>query len=303
MVQATGHRFATLRSEWGGRVFKACPCDRYGHNLPPQVTVVGAGPAGIEIALHALHNLNVAQVVLLSRHAQSRLPQVEPTESYECHWFTRERMRLQPTAKNAKALLQQELKACYQVCNLPYPGWEALLQQIEDYPTFLENYLQTTNQSPNHPFSHLVRPVMSFYDQIKDLLSAVEQIGVLQLINRIKPLFATQSRPCAELMLTALQEKRLKLVAGEFLPTQATPTILQPDGTQAHPDCVILATGFVPSIPLFYPQASDACCYSVTGTSLSSVHRRAIRVASAITQAIKCRVSHSSFVVSPDLRL
>lgn len=302
LVQATGHRFAALRSEWVGHVFNAYPCDRYGYNLPPQVTVVGAGPAGIEVALHALHNLNVAQVTLLSRRAQSRLPQVEPTESYECQWFTREKMRLQPTAKNAKALLQQELKVCYQACNLPYPGWDALLK-IEDYSTFLENYLQTTNQSPNHPFAHLVRPVMSFYDQVKDLLPAVEQIGVLQLINQVKPLFATQSRPCAELMLAALQAKRLRLMAGEFLPEQVTPTILHLDGTQAHPDGIILATGFVPSIPPFYPQSSDTRCYSVMGTSLSSVHSRAANVASVITRLVRRQTLHVSFVISPDLQM
>ncbi|NJM98377.1 MAG: hypothetical protein HC800_15550 [Phormidesmis sp. RL_2_1] len=286
LVDATGHRFAELRSSWAGRVFRAYPCDLYGQKLPRQLTVVGAGPAGIEVALHALHNLNVEQVTLISRLAQSRLPQVEPTEPYECQWFTREKMRLQPTAANAKLLLQKELKACYQACNLPYPGWDALLQ-IDDYPSFLSNYLETTSQSPNHPFAHLVRPVMSFYDQVKELLSAVEQIAVLQLINQVKPLFATQSRPCAELMLAALKAKRLKLIAGEFLPDQPIPTILQPDGTQTHPDCVILATGFVSSIPPFYPPASATRCYSVTGTSLSSVHRKAAGVTGAISQAVK----------------
>ncbi len=286
LVEATGHRFAKLRPEWAGRVFKAYPCDRYGQNLPPQIAVVGAGPAGIEVALHALHNLNVEHVTLISRSAQSRLPQVEPTESYECQWFTPEKMRLQPTAANAKRLLNKELETCYRACNLPYPGWDALLQ-IEDYPTFLADYLETTKQSQNHPFAHLIRPVMSFYEQVKELLSAAEQIGLLQLINQVKPLFATQSRPCAELMLAALQSKRLTLMAGEFLPEQAIPTILRPNGTHMYPDCVILATGFVPSIPPFYPQTIATRCYSVTGTSLSSVHREAESVAGLITQAIK----------------
>ncbi|MEO1792637.1 MAG: FAD/NAD(P)-binding protein [Cyanobacteria bacterium J06629_19] len=303
-VQATGHRFAELRSEWTGRVFKAYPCDRYGQPLPKQITVVGAGPAGIETALHALHNLNVEQVTLISRHAQSRLPQVEPTESYVCQWFTREKMQFQPTAANAKVLLQKELKACYQACNLPYPGWDSLLQ-IEDYSIFLEKYLETTNQSPNHPFAHLVRPVMSFYGQVKDLLSVVEQIGVLQLINQVKPLFATQSRPCAELMLAALKTKRLRLIAGEFLPDQATPTVLLAEGTQIHPDCIILATGFVSPILSFCPQPSGTRCYSVTGTSLSSVHRKAASVSSIITQAVKARalspqLSRTSAVNLPD---
>ncbi|WP_170944052.1 FAD-dependent oxidoreductase [Leptolyngbya sp. BC1307] len=302
LVQATGHRFTDLRAEWAGHVFNAYPCDRYGQNLPPHLTVVGAGPAGIEVALHALHNLNVEQVTLISRHAQSRLPQLEPTEPYECQWFTREKMRFQPTAANAQALLLKELEACYQACNLPYPGWDVLLQ-IEDYPAFLENHLQTTKLSPNHPFAHLVRPVMSFYDQVKDLLSAVEQIGVLQLINQVKPLFATQSRPCAELMLAALKAKRLKLIAGEFLLERTAATILQPDGTQMQPSCVILATGLVQSIPPFYPHSSDTRCYSVTGTSLSTVHRRAESVASVITRAVKHQLLHPSFVISPSLRL
>ncbi|MBE9064162.1 FAD/NAD(P)-binding protein [cf. Phormidesmis sp. LEGE 11477] len=203
LAKATGPSFARLRDEWAGRVFNAYPCDRYGHNLPPQVTVVGAGAAGIEVALHLLHNLSIEQVTLVSHRAQSRLPQTEPTETYECQWFTRENMHLQPTARNAQTLLKKELEACYQACHLSYPGWDALLN-IADYPSFLEDYLETTNQSPNHPFAHLVRPVMSFYTQVKDLLPQVDQIGVLHLINQVKPLFATQSRPCAELMLAAI---------------------------------------------------------------------------------------------------
>ena len=157
LVEATGPRFARLRDEWSGRVFRAYPCDRYGHNLPPQVTVVGAGAAGIEVALHLLHNLHVEQVTLVSRRAQSRLPQIEPTDSYRCQWFNRENMRLRPTAKTAKRLLQKELEACYRACDLTYPGWDALLN-MADYPSFLEDYLETTSQSPNHPFAHLVRP-------------------------------------------------------------------------------------------------------------------------------------------------
>ena len=31
-----------------GHVFKDYPCDRYGQNLPPKTTFVGAGPVGIE---------------------------------------------------------------------------------------------------------------------------------------------------------------------------------------------------------------------------------------------------------------
>lgn len=296
-VQAMGHRFAELRSGWAGRVLKAYPCDGYGHNLPAQVTVVGAGPAGIEVALHALHNLKVEQVTIVSRLAQSRLPQVEPTEAYECQWFNRENMRLQPTATHAKTLLQKELQACYRACHLPYPGWDALLQ-IEDYASFLSDYLEATKQSSNHPFAHLVRPVMSFYGQVKDLLPAVEQIGLLQLIHQVKPLFATQSKPCAELMLAALQAKRLRLIAGEFLPEQATPTVLLADGTQMHPDCLILATGFAAPIPSFYPQPSDTRCHNVTGTSLSSVHRKAESVSNTIAQAIKTRAINTQPVLT-----
>ncbi|MGD1896889.1 MAG: FAD/NAD(P)-binding protein [Phormidesmis sp.] len=286
LVQATGHRFAELRPEWAGRVFTAYPCDRYGQNLPQQIAVVGAGPAGIEVALHALHNLQVEHVTLVSRHAQSRLPQIEPTDPYKCQWFTPEKMRLHPTAENAKSLLRKELAACYQACNLPYPGWEKLLK-IEAYPDFLRQYLQTTEQSPNHPFAHLVRPVMSFYDRVKDWLPADEQTGVLQLIHQVKPLFATQSRPCAELMLAAFQSKRLKLIAGDFLPAQTTPTIVRPDGTQIHPDCVILATGFVQSTsPPCYSQLRNTRCYSVIGTSLSSVNRQAASIANTIVETL-----------------
>ncbi|MEL6555824.1 MAG: FAD/NAD(P)-binding protein [Cyanobacteria bacterium J06621_11] len=288
LVQATGPRFAKLRPEWEGRVFRAYPCDRYGHQLPPRVTVVGAGAAGIEVALHLLHNLHVEQVTLVSHRAQSRLPQTEPTETYQCQWFTRQNMQKKPTAQNAQALLKKELETCYRACQLDYPGWDTLLN-IEDYPKFLEDYLETTKLSPNHPFAHLVRPVMSFYAQVKDLLPATEQIGVLQLIDRVKPLFATQSRPCAELMLAAIKAKRLKLTAGEFLPEQTTPTILRSDGTQIHPSCIILATGFTPSIPPFYPQGNKTHCYQtiyqVMGTSLSSVHQKAASVAASIVSS------------------
>ncbi|MEL6605297.1 MAG: FAD/NAD(P)-binding protein [Cyanobacteria bacterium J06614_10] len=286
LVQATGPQWANLRPEWQGKVFRAYPCDRYGLDLPPQVTVVGAGASGIEVALHLLHNLGVEQVALVSRRAQSRFPQVEPTEPYECRWFTRKQMRRRPTAQQAKELLQKELEACYQACRLPYPGWDTLLN-IENYSRFLEDYIEATNLSPNHPFAHLVRPVMSFYGQVKDLLPAVEQIGVLQLINRVKPLFATQSRPCAELMLAALKANRLRLVAGTFLPEKTKQTILQPDGSRIHPDCVILATGFELSISPFYPTASNPRCYQVIGTSLSSVHKRAASVAEAIVSGVR----------------
>lgn len=102
LVESTGPRFTKLRAEWGDRVFNAYPCDRYGHNLPPQVTVVGAGAAGIEVSLHLLHNLHIEQVTLVSRHGQSRLPQTEPTVAYECQWLTRENMRPLPTAKMLK---------------------------------------------------------------------------------------------------------------------------------------------------------------------------------------------------------
>lgn len=299
LVQATGPRFANRLPEWGNRVFNAYPCDgialpsiaipsiarpseeRYAQNLTSQVTVVGAGAAGIEVALHLLHNLNVEHVTLVSHRAQSRLPQTAPTERYECQWFTRENMRLQPTAHNAQTLLKKELETCYQACHLDYPGWDALLN-IEDYPSFLEDYLTTTNLSPNHPLAHLVRPVMSFYGQVKDLLSTTEQLGVLQLIDRVKPLFATQSRPCADLMLAAIKAQRLKLMAGEFLLDQTIPTILCSEGAQMHPNCIILATGFESSIPPFYPQAKETRCYRVIGTSLSSVQKRAASVAEAI---------------------
>ncbi|MFK8184252.1 MAG: FAD/NAD(P)-binding protein [Phormidesmis sp.] len=283
LVDATGHRYAKLRPEWAGRVFGAYPCDRYGqNNLPKEITVVGAGPAGIEVALHALHNLSVECVTLVSHRAQARLPQIEPTERYECQWLTREKMRCQPTAAYAEVLLQKELETCYKACNLPYSGWDSLFE-IDDYPRFLSDYLKSTESSSNHPLAHLVRPVMSFYGQVKDLLSPAQQIELQQLINRVRPLFATQSRPCAELMLAALKADRLKLMAGEFLLDQPTPTILQPDGTQIHPSCVILATGFAPSMPAVYSQVvNNTSCYQVLGTSLSEVHRRAANVAEAI---------------------
>ena len=278
LVDATGHRYVELRPEWAGRVFKAYPCDRYSQNLAKEITVVGAGPAGIEVALHALHNLDVERVALVSRSGRSRLPQVEPTEAYECQWFTREKMRENPTAAYAEALLERELEACCQACNLFFPGWEALLQ-VEDYADFLADYLKITARSPNHPLAHLVRPVMSFYGQVKDLLAPAEQVKVQQLIARVRPLFATQSRPCAEMMLAAIEAGRLELIAGEFLFEEATPTVLRPDGTQIHPECVVLATGLAPSIPAVSLQNENSRCYQVVGTSLSEVHKGAAEVA------------------------
>ena len=193
-------------------------------------------------------------------------------------------MQRQPTAKNAQMLLQKELEACYRACHLPYPGWDALLN-IEDYPDFLADHLKTTTLSPNHPLVHLMRPVLSFYDQVKDLLPAVEQIGVIQLIDRVKPLFAKQSRPCAELMLAAIKAGQLRLIAGEFLPEQTVPTILQPGGNRIYPDCTILATGFTPSI-FPYPPSDNTHCYRVTGTSLSAVHQQAENATQHIISSI-----------------
>ena len=133
---------------------------------------------------------------------------------------------------------------------------------------------------------------MSFYGQVKDVLPQGEQVGVLHLINQVKPLFATQSRPCAELMLAAIAAGRLNLIAGEFLLDEPTPTILQPEGTQIHPSCTILATGFSSSsVPTFYPQANDPCCYQVTGTSLSEVHKRAAGVATGIVTDVSKKVA------------
>ncbi len=313
-VDATGHRFAALRPEWAGKVFGAYPCDRYSQNLPPSVTVVGAGAAGIEVALHALHNLAVEKVTLVSRRGQARLPAVEPTEPYECKWFVREKMLANPTAAQAQVLLQQEIEACYKACDLPYPGWDALLQ-IDDYPAFLRDYWASTQHCPNHPLAHLVRPVMSFYGQVKDLLSAGDSLGrpchriqLSQLIDRVKPLFATQSRPCAELLLSAIQKKRLTLMAGEFLSDHETPTILRADNTLWQPECVILATGFEQSDCLEMPtnlaaqsmdsiddntQIEDTRCYKVAGVSLSSVHQQAAEVANAIKERMSFSLDSS----------
>ena len=299
LVQAMGPRFASIKPEWGNggampseyRVFNAYPCDRYGYNLPAQVTVVGAGASGIEVALHLRHNLQVEQVTLVSRRAQARLPQVEPTETYECQWFTRDNIGLQPTAKNAQSLLQKELETCYRACGLPYPGWKAIAN-IEDYPSFLTNYIETTDLSSNHPFAHLMRPVLSFYDRVKDLLPTAEQEAVLQLIDRVKPLFATQSRPCAELLLAGIKAERIGLIAGDFLPEQPIPTVLHPEGTQTHPNCVILATGFT-SLPTYSlsSQVGTTRCYQVAGTSLSLVHKRAADVAGTIVSSVSKSLS------------
>ncbi|MEO0770653.1 MAG: hypothetical protein AAFY72_14710, partial [Cyanobacteria bacterium J06649_4] len=160
------------------------------------------------------------------------------------------------------------------------------LTNIENYPSFLEDYLKATKLSPNHPFAHLMRPVLSFYSQVKDLLPKIEQTGVLQLIEQVKPLFAKQSRPCAEMMLAAIKAERLELIAGEFLPGQATPTILRPDGTQMYPDYVILATGFS-SLPTHerLSQIHNNRCYRVVGTSLSAVHKSAASVARTIVSS------------------
>ena len=119
------------------------------------------------------------------------------------------------------------------------------------------------------------------------MLPTAEQVKLQQFIAQVRPLFATQSQPCAELMLAAIKTKRLKLIAGEFLLTRSTPTILQTDGRQIHPNCSILATGFEPPISATYPQANPIRCYQVSGTSLSSVHQRAANVARDIVTSLQ----------------
>lgn len=308
-VCAIGHRFAPMRPEWQGQVLAAYPCDRYGATLPDHVTIVGAGPSGIEVALHALHNLGVERVSLVSRRGYARLPQVEPAVPYTCPWLTRQQMQRQPTAQWAQYLLQQSLLTAYQVSDMAYPGWEALLH-IEDYGRFLADYLQQA--TPAHPLARLTRPVMSFFARTHDLLASEERVKVRQLFSRVQHLFATQSWACAELMLAAMQAGRLSLQAGTFLTHCETPTIAGPNNQQWQPKCVILATGFDHQIAPIYSLAmaqgaaaidddgtlrvnsitgalingdgTNTHCYQIAGTSLSSIDRQAAQTAKALVQ-------------------
>ncbi|MDJ0706634.1 MAG: FAD/NAD(P)-binding protein [Leptolyngbyaceae cyanobacterium MO_188.B28] len=311
LVCATGHRFASIRPAWLDRVFAAYPCDRYRINSSARLTVVGAGPAGIETALHALHDLDVQQVTLVSRRGYSRLPQMAPVALYDCPWLTQRQLRRSPTAERVKYLLQRSLTTAYQVCGLPYPGWDALLH-IDDYGGFLTRYLQQA--TPDHPLARLVRPVMSFYGKVQDLLPVGERVKVLQLLSSVKHLFATQSLACAELMLAAMRTGRLTLEAGTFLFDHETPTIRRPDGAQWQPSQVILATGFATGVAPIYHQAihqgtalvdangdlvvnaatgalvnslgEDTACYQVAGASLSSVDQQAAKAAQSLAQQI-----------------
>ncbi|NJL86257.1 MAG: hypothetical protein HC886_10145 [Leptolyngbyaceae cyanobacterium SM1_1_3] len=309
LVCATGHRFAPIRPEWQGQVFSAYPCDRYGAELPANLTIVGAGPSGIEVALHALHNLGVERVSLVSRRGYARLPQIEPAVPYTCPWLTRQQMQRNPTAQRAQYLLRQSLLTAYQVSDIAYPGWEAMLH-IEDYGRFLADYLQQV--TPAHPLARLARPVMSFYGQTKDLLSSEEQVKVRRLLSSMKHLFATQSLAGAELMLAAMQAGRLSLKAGTFLTHHKTPTIAWPSNEQWQPNSVILATGFDSQISPIYSLAiaqgagvvdddgklvvnsitgalinaygTNTNCYRTAGTSLSSVNQQAAQTAKALVR-------------------
>ncbi|NEZ61677.1 hypothetical protein D0962_02605 [Leptolyngbyaceae cyanobacterium CCMR0082] len=309
LVCTIGHRFAPIRPEWQGQVFAAYPCDRYGAELPAHLTIVGAGPSGIEVALHALHNLGVERVSLVSRRGYARLPQIEPAVSYTCPWLTRQQMQRNPTARWAQYLLRQSLLTAYRVSDIAYPGWEAMLH-IENYGCFLADYLQQA--TPAHPLARLARPVMSFYGQTKDLLSSDERVKVRQLLSSVKHLFATQSWACAELMLAAMQAGRLSLQAGTLLNHCETPTIVWPDSKQWQPNSVILATGFDSQIAPIYSLAvaqgaavvddsgklavnsttgalidaygTTTNCYQIVGTSLSSVDRQAAQTAKALVQ-------------------
>ncbi|MEO1296648.1 MAG: FAD/NAD(P)-binding protein, partial [Cyanobacteria bacterium J06636_16] len=308
-VCAIGHRFAPIRPEWQGRVFAAYPCDRYGEELPAHLTIVGAGPSGIEVALHALYNLEVERVSLVSRRGYARLPQIEPAVSYTCPWLTRQQLQHHPTARWARYLLRQSLLTAYQVSGIDYPGWEAMLH-IENYGRFLADYLQQA--TPVHPLARLARPVMSFFAQTHDLLASEERVKVQQLFSRVQHLFATQSWACAELMLAAMQAGRLSLQAGTFLTHCETPTIVGPNNQQWQPKCVILATGFDHQIAPIYSLAvaqgaavidedgtlrvnpttgalidadgTDTNCYQIAGTSLSSINRQAAQTAQALVQ-------------------
>ena len=310
-VCAIGHRFAPIRPEWQGQVLAAYPCDRYGAELPAHLTIVGAGPSGIEVALHALHNLGVEQVSLVSRRGYARLPQIEPAVPYTCPWLTRQQMQRQPTAQWAQYLLRQSLLTAYQVSDIAYPGWEAMLH-IEDYGRFLADYLQQA--TPVHPLARLARPVMSFFARTDDLLASEERSKVRQLFSSVKHLFATQSWACAELMLAAMQTGRLSLQAGTFLPHCETPTIAGPNNRRWQPTFVILATGFDHQIAPIYSLAvaqgaaviddggklmvnsttgalidadgTNTNCYQIAGTSLSSVDQQAAQTAQALVQQI-----------------
>ncbi|MEL7510406.1 MAG: FAD/NAD(P)-binding protein [Cyanobacteria bacterium J06554_1] len=309
LVCTIGHRFAPIRPEWQGQVFAAYPCDHYGAELPAHLTIVGAGPSGIEVALHALNNLGVERVSLVSRRGYARLPQIEPAVPYTCPWLTRQQMQRNPTAQWAQCLLKQSLLTAYQVSNLAYPGWEAMLH-IENYGRFLADYMQQA--TPAHPLARLVRPVMSFFSQSQDLLSSDERVKLQQLLSSVKHLFATQSWACAEMMLAAMQTGRLSLQAGTFLPHCKTPTIVGPDSKPWQPNSVILATGFDSQIAPIYSLAiaqgavviddsgelavnpttgalmgtygTNINCYQVAGTSLSSVDRQAAQTAKALVQ-------------------
>ena len=309
LVCAIGHRFAPIRPEWQGQVFAAYPCDRYGAALPDHLTIVGAGPSGIEVALHALYDLGVERVSLVSRRGYARLPQIEPAVSYTCPWLTRQQMQRHPTARWAQYLLRQSLLTAYRVSDIAYPGWEAMLH-IEDYGRFLADYLQQA--TPVHPLARLARPVMSFFARTNDLLSNEERVKMRQLFSSVKHLFATQSWACAELMLAAMQIGRLSLQAGTFLTHCKTPTIAWPNNKQWQPKFVILATGFDHQISPIYSLAvaqgaavidddgqlrvnattgalidadgMSTHCYQIAGTSLSSIDRQAAQTAKALVQ-------------------
>jgi hypothetical protein len=261
LICATGNLYQPVPIAWAatGRVFVAYPAQGYAAAVrnAPQLAVVGAGPAGIETALHALHDLNVGHVTLVSRTGCARLPEVSPTLAYTPQFFTRAAFAAEPTAAWAARLLRAELAACYQVCGVPDPGWEKLVR-IADYPAFLRAYLATTDRNPNHPLALLMRPVRSFYSQVRDLVAESEQNRLRAFLDSTNHLFATQSRPSAELLLAAIDAGRLTLVAGTLRDAGGMPVIALRAGGELRPECLVLATGFGQTPPPVYAPALGA---------------------------------------------
>lgn len=258
LVCATGNLLPSVPLQWQdqGTVCAAYPARHYSRIMQnaPAVTVAGAGPAGVEAALHLLHNLGVGHVTLISRNGYSRLPEVATNLDYAPQFFTPERFAENTTADNAKTLLQQELDNCFATCGLLYPGWEALMD-IKDYPTFLCGYLADTDRNPNHPFALLMRPVLGFWRKVEAFVPASERQALRQFLDSTKHLFATQSRQGAEMMLEAIGSGRLRLLAGTVDVMAPQPFVQLDCGDSYQPERLLLATGFGSSPPRVYARA------------------------------------------------
>ncbi len=257
LICATGNLHPTLSAALsnksragGGRVFPLYPMEAYTARLRPETTlaIVGAGPSGIELALHASLDWGVEHVTLVNRMPHARLPAITPTRPYTLQYFTAENFVRHPTAAHAVQLLKQEIAACYAACGRDAPAWDDLIR-IENYPAFLERYIRDTDPEqggdPNHPLALLAKPLVhAIYGSVPASVPPPDRDEVLTVLNALKHLLRAQSRPNADMLVEGIRQGRLSLKAGTYSVEDGDGVLRAADGAMIRADMVVLATGF-----------------------------------------------------------